>query len=167
MNQPYPGQPGNGWQHLPPQAYYGQPYPQGYYPPPPPPPKKNKTGLWVLLALLAVIVVVAGGVVAFKLYVNRDWTATFEVTGTGTTATVRYSGADRETVRKDVDLPWTQDITFSGKVKAFVLEVFPFAEDESVSCSVTVNGEVVVEKTRAPGEKVLCLGVNPDAGRFG
>jgi hypothetical protein len=41
------------------------------------------------------------------------------------------------------------------------------AEDESVSCSVTVNGEVVVEKTRAPGEKVLCLGVNPDAGRFG
>lgn len=166
MNQPYPGQPGNGWQHLPPQAYYGQPHAQGYYPPPPPP-KRNKTGLWVLLALLAVIVVVAGGVVAFKLYVNRDWTATFEVTGTGTTATVRYSGADRETARKDVDLPWTQDITFSGKVKAFVLDVFPAAETDTVACSVTVNGKVVVEKTPAPGEQAVCLGVNPGASRFG
>ncbi|MBU8810603.1 hypothetical protein KL953_17115 [Mycolicibacterium goodii] len=166
MNQPYPG---NQWQHLPPQPQYGQPYTPGFYPPPPPPPKKRKTGLWVLLALLAVIVVVGGGVVAFKLYVNRDWTATFEVTGTGTTATVRYTASGRGPFAREegVALPWARDITFSGSEKAFVLDAFPTAEDDAVTCSVTVNGKVVVEKTAAPGEQAVCIGVNPDASRFG
>ncbi|MBU8821518.1 hypothetical protein EB74_11090 [Mycobacterium sp. SWH-M5] len=165
MNQPYPGQPRNGWQHLPPQPCYGQPYPPGHHPPPPTP-KRKKTGLWVLLALLAVIVVVAGGVVAYTLYANRDWTVTFEVTGTGTSATIRYWAAeDGGNIFRDdsAALPWAREITLSGSQNAFVLDAFPATEDDTVTCSATVNGQVIVTKTASPGKQVVCLGVNPDA----
>lgn len=165
MNQPHSG---NQWQHLPPRPYYGHPYAPGYYAPPPPP-KKRKTWLWVLFALLIVVVLVAGGVVAFKIYVNRDWTATFAATGTGTTATVRYTAPGGGPFEREegVALPWTRELTFSGAEKAFIFNVFPTDEKDTVSCSVTVKGKVVVEKTPAPGKQAVCFGVNPDASRFG
>lgn len=146
MNYP---QGGNGWQQMPPpnmppqpypgQPYLGQPYAPGYYVPPPPP-KKKKTWLWVLLAILAVVVLAVAGLM---LYVNR--TMTYEVTGTGATATVVYSETRDSGERAEVPLPWTKK--FTGTHSVFNLQALPL-NDDTVTCKVTIGGRVIATDTQ-------------------
>ncbi len=168
MNYP---QGGNGWQQMPPpnmppqvypgQVYPGQPYAPGHYAPPPPP-KKKKTWLWVLLAAVAVFVLISGGLFAFARYqASRAVTVTYEVTGTGDTASVLYSVRDFENVTTEeaVDLPWSRDVEIvDGLTKAFRFIAQPLP-GESVECKVTVNGKIrAQDRSTLAGKRALCFG---------
>ncbi|MDH6194709.1 hypothetical protein M2272_001338 [Mycobacterium frederiksbergense] len=162
MNYP---QAGGGWQQMPPpnmpprpypgQPYPGQPYTPGYYAPPPPP--RKKTWLWVLLAFVTVIVLVVGGIVAVKLYANRDQTMTYEVTGTGATALVAYSdtrnGGDDPA---EVSLPWTTEYTGKNH-SVYKLQAKALADD-TVTCKVSIGGKVVATDTQPSYRWASCLG---------
>lgn len=158
MNQPYPG---NGWQHLPPPPYYGQPYPPGPHPPPPPPPKKRKTWPWILLALAAVVALAAGGLIAVKLYTNRDVTLTLEVTGTGSSALVAYShGTDPPGDFVEVSLPWSSEGT-GARDWLFDLIVQPTTASDTVTCRVTFDGMELAAETSTDGRTLTCTGLVP------
>ncbi|MED5813165.1 MmpS family transport accessory protein [Mycolicibacterium sp. 050232] len=162
MNYP---QGGNAWQqipppNMPPQPYPGQPYAPGYYAPPPP--KKKKTWLWVLLALVVVCILIYGGLFAFARYqATRAVTVTYEVTGTGDTASVLYSVRDFDnvTTEESVDLPWSRDVEIvGGLTKAFQFKAQP-KPGESVECKVTVNGKIrAQDRSTLAGKSAFCFG---------
>lgn len=150
--QPYAGQPYPG------QPYTGQPYGPGYYAPTPAPPpkKKKKTWLWVPLAILAVVGLAVGGVFGFKYYdLNRTVTYTYEVTGTGATALVSYGhNGVRVTEATEVPLPWT--MTFEGTRRWDYQLTANAPYGETVTCTVSINGTVVVTKTEPSGPWAAC-----------
>ncbi|WKG01645.1 MmpS family transport accessory protein [Mycolicibacterium sp. HK-90] len=150
--------------NMPPQVYPGQPYAPGYYAPPPPP-KKSRAWLWVLLAILTVIVLAVGGYVVFvAVESKRTWTVTYQVSGSGNSAAVRYSVRDGGTTTENVHLPWTKEASF-GASTTFVLEVTPAAISDSVACEVRVNGQLVDNAT-ITGAPAVCNGLTPAANRF-
>lgn len=165
MNYP---QGGNGWQQMPPPGVPPQPYPPGptgyyapgYYPPPAPP-KKKKTWLWVLLALFTVIVLAVGGGIAFALHaIDRPVTLTYEVTGSGDSASIRYTvrGLDDTKQEDAAGLPWTMDVTTE---RVFQLTAYP-RPGETVECKVSADGEVLKqEKSDAAGRAAYCWGAAP------
>lgn len=169
MNYP---QGGNAWQQMPPpnmplQPYAGQAYAPGYYVPPPPP-KKKKTWLWVLLAILTVILVAVGGGITFVVVTaNHSATVTYRVTGTGKDARVRYTAPGDNTTSEDVQLPWTKELTFTGATAtALILDAFPAAPGDTVTCETSVNGKVITSNTASEGSQAVCFGFTPEASRF-
>lgn len=159
MNYP---QAGGGWQQMPPQPYPGQPYAPGYAAPP----KKRKTWLWILLAILVVIILAVGGAVAlFNRAIDRPVTVTYEVTGSGQSASVRYSvkGFDDTKQEDAAELPWTMDVemTEENSTKVFQLTAYP-RPGERVECKVSANGEVLKQaKSDVAGGSVRCWGAVP------
>ncbi|CRZ13472.1 hypothetical protein [Mycolicibacterium neworleansense] len=156
----YP-QSGNGWQQMPPNMppqpppYPSQQYP-GYYAPPPT--KKTKIWLWVPLAILAVVGLAVGGVFGFKYYeLNRTVTYTYEVTGTGDTALVSYGHDGRGvTEATEVPLPWSK--TFEGTRRSDFQLTANAPYGETVTCTVSIDGSVVVTKTEPSGPWAACTG---------
>lgn len=166
MNYP---QGGNGWQQMPPpnvppqspsypaQQYPGQPYAPGYYAPPQPK-KKRMIWLWVPLAILAVVGLAVGGVFGFKYYeLNRTVTYTYEVTGTGDTALVSYGhDGGGVTDATEVPLPWSK--TFEGTRRSDFQLTANAPYGETVTCTVSIDGAVVVTKTEPSGPWAACTG---------
>lgn len=173
VGQPTPPE----WQQ--PQQQPGQPpyggQPQGGYPPPPPPygyqqqqPKKRKLWPWILGAIFLVIFLGVGactlfvGAVANEIdnETKREVTITYEVTGTGTSAAITYSGRDFNTAQEtDAPLPWSRDVTIDGLGKTVSLTATNGMDDGTVTCRITADGTVLAEQTSSgPFASASCIG---------
>ncbi|CDZ90785.1 MmpS family transport accessory protein [Rhodococcus ruber] len=174
-DQPYSSSPG---QQPPPGGYqqgnYSQgPYPQGQYPPGyyQQPPRKKKWP-WIVGGIVLFFLLVMGGCMAFVGGVaneidkeaNREVTVTYQVEGTGTGASVTYSGRDMNMAQEtDVTLPWTKDVTIDGLGKFVSLTVTNNEDGGSITCRILADDAVVSEQTSSgPFASANCTG---DAGQ--
>ena len=122
--------------------------------PPAPAPKKSSTAR-VLLIVGAVLLLLVVVFVVFVVWPNR-WivqkytdegphTITYEVTGDGGTATVRFTGADGQAVTQTVDLPWNESFTAQTGMP---LELQAGQDtDGTISCRIKWEGHTFVFRT--------------------
>lgn len=86
-------------------------------------------------------------------------TITYEVTGTGTNASVSYSPPDGGMAQEDVTLPWSKD--FDAEIgDVLSLTASTGTETAEITCTIKVNGEVFKTVTSS-GQFVFasCAGV--------
>ncbi|TXG90550.1 hypothetical protein DW322_10340 [Rhodococcus rhodnii] len=169
--QPYgqPGQQGYGQQ-----PYGQQGYGQGGYPPPPYPPpqqKKRRIWPWVLLGVILAFVLLFAGCVALFGGVaseidresNRSVSVTYQVEGTGTGATVTYSGTNLDMAQEtNATLPWSRDVDIDGLGKFVTMTASNGSDGGSITCRILADGNQIAEQTSSgPYANVSCSG---DAG---
>jgi hypothetical protein len=162
----------NGPPQVPPSGYYQHP---GYPPSYPAPgyfqqPQKPKRPVWpwVLGGILLTIFLGVGGCFAFVGLVangidaesKREVTVTYEVTGTGDSVAVTYSGRDFNTAQETgVGLPWRKDVVIDGLGKTVILTGTRSMGDGTVTCRISANGKVVSEQTSSgPFASASCMG---------
>jgi hypothetical protein len=170
----------SGQDNMPPQVPPPPPpgyYQQSGYPPPgyyqqPPQKQKKPVWPWVLGGILLVIFLGIGGCVAFVGLVatgidsesKREVTVKYEVTGTGDTVAITYSGRDFNIAQDTgVSLPWSTDVTIDGLGKTVTLTGTRGAGDGTVTCRISTNGRVISEQTSTgPFASAICNGSASD-----
>lgn len=100
---------------------------------------------------------------------NGDTTVVYEVTGDGGASTISYgtydSGSFSSASVTDPALPWSMTQTIAGGGSAFDLNTLNVnamsgANSTTISCKITVNGEVVSEETsNGAFAMVMCMKV--------
>lgn len=100
---------------------------------------------------------------------SGDSTVVYEVTGDGVPSTISYSTYDNgsfgSSTATDATLPWstTQTISNAGGVfdlNSLTVTAMGSAETTTLSCKITVNGEVVAEQTSTGAyAMVICTDV--------
>ena len=128
--------------------------PQPEYPPPPPQ-KKRRTWLWVLGGLTALCLLGMGACVALiggvanqvDKETKRQVAITYQVEGTGPSASITYSGNDLN-ISQDTEaaLPWTKSVTIDGLAKTATLSA-QNAGGGSVTCRILADGKQIAEQT--------------------
>lgn len=161
QNQPTPGTPPQQGYPGYPQQYPQQPY--GYQQP-----KKRRVWPWVLGGVLLVMFLGMGACVAFVGGVannidkesKRQVTVTYEVTGSGNSVAVTYSGHDFNTAQDTgVSLPWTKQVTVDGLGKTVSLTATNGSDSGTVTCRISANGKVLAEQTSSgPFASANCIG---------
>ncbi|HEX8868439.1 MAG TPA: MmpS family transport accessory protein [Lentzea sp.] len=91
--------------------------------------------------------------------VNRVAKVTYEVTGDAKNVDVTYGEVLEPKEEKVATLPWTKEVENKGVIKGGTLTITTGEEGGSVTCKITVDGQVVSTKT-ATGEfaVVMCSG---------
>ncbi|MGN2640438.1 MmpS family transport accessory protein [Nocardia takedensis] len=164
---PYPGQ-------QQPQGYPAGQYgpgaapPQGYYQQPP---KKKPVWPWILGGVAVVLLVVVGGCVALVAGVvnevddelNRQVAVTYEVEGSGTDASITYSGSDFDIAQETAaTMPWRKQVTVEGFSSYVSLSATNGANGGEITCRIKAGDRVVSEQTSSgPYASASCSG---DAG---
>lgn len=138
--------------------------PPGYYPPP----KKRRTWLWVLGGFIVVTLLGMGACAALIGGVanevdkesKRQVNVTYQVEGTGTSASITYSGQDLN-ISQDTEatLPWTKNLTIDGLMKSVTLTATNGDGGGAITCRIIADGKQITEQTaNGPYASASCSG---------